>query len=230
MQLENSFIRNLRKTAYLLEALDRLKLHLTYYALDVDRDELERSLRALNSTYRYVKVAGFLGTYQDGMATLKDIRKSKAILWLGSSAANMDREDTAEFLRRFPMYPGDTWVIGLDRRKDNLKTWRAYNDSQGVTRAFELNGLRNANKILGVDAFKEGEWEYVGEYDPVKGCHEASFTPVKDVSVCGVEFKEGQRILIEKSYKYGTREIQQLWEAAGVVEVGRWSDPEKAYG
>src|SRR5579862_7079406 len=109
MQLENSFIRNLRKTAYLLEALDRLKLHLTYYALDVDRDELERSLRALNSTYRYVKVAGFLGTYQDGMATLKDIRKSKAILWLGSSAANMDREDTAEFLRRFPMYPGDTW-------------------------------------------------------------------------------------------------------------------------
>jgi L-histidine Nalpha-methyltransferase / hercynylcysteine S-oxide synthase len=207
-----------------------LKLNLTYYALDVDREELERSLRALNASYRSVKVAGFLGTYEDGMAKLKDIKKPKAILWLGSSAANMDREATAEFLRRFPMYPGDTWVIGLDRRKDSLKTWRAYNDSQGVTRAFELNALRNANKILGEEVFKEGEWDYVGEYDSVKGRHEASFAALKDVTVCGIEFKKGQQILIERSYKYGRQEVQQLWETAGVVEIGRWSDPEKAYG
>ena len=210
--------------------MERLKLNLTYYALDVDRDELERSLLALNSSHHYVKIAGFLGTYEDGMRTLKDIKKRKAILWLGSSAANMDRDDTAEFMRRFPMYPGDTWVIGLDRRKDNLKTWRAYHDSQGVTRAFELNALHNANKILGEEVFREGEWEYVGEYDSVKGCHEASFTPLKDVIVCGREFKKGEQILIERSYKYGRDEVQQLWEDAGVVEIGRWSDPEKAYG
>ena len=207
-----------------------MRLNLTYYALDVDRDELERSLRALNSTYQHVKIAGFLGTYDDGMAVLKDIKKPKAILWLGSSAANMDREDTASFMRRFPMHPGDTWVIGLDRRKDNLKTWRAYNDSQGVTRAFELNGLRNANKILGENVFKDDEWEYVGEYDEIKGCHEASFTPLKDVTIYGTSFKKGQKILIERSYKYGKEEVQNLWENAGVVEVGRWSDSEKAYG
>ena len=102
----------------------------------------------------------------------------------------MDREDSAAFLQKFPMNPGDTWVIGIDRRKDAFRIWRAYNDSQGVTREFELNGLRNANKILGSEEFKDGEWEYVGEYDAVNGRHEAWVVPLNDVEVCGVHIQE----------------------------------------
>jgi L-histidine Nalpha-methyltransferase / hercynylcysteine S-oxide synthase len=207
-----------------------LQIDLTYYALDVDRDELVRSLDALNTSYTNVKVQGLCGTYDDGMAVLKEIKTAKAILWLGSSAANMDREETASFIKRFPMNPSDTWVIGLDRRKDPLTTWRAYNDSEGVTREFELNALRNANKILGHDAFREADWDYVGHYDVVKGVHEASFVPLRDVLVCGVKFKKGEKITIERSYKYGKREVDELWESAGVVEVGRWSDVHEAYG
>jgi EasF-like predicted methyltransferase len=207
-----------------------LKIKLTYYALDLDRKELIRSLQGLNSKYLYVKVAGLLGTYDDGIEQLKRLTVPKTILWLGSSIANMDREDSAAFLQRFPMNPGDSWVIGIDRRKDAFKVWRAYNDSQGVTREFELNGLRNANKVLGGEEFKEAEWEYVGEYDAVGGRHQAWFVPLKDVTVCGVEFKEGERILVEQSYKYGKDEVDELWEKAGVVEVGRWSDSSKFYG
>jgi len=207
-----------------------LKIKLTYYALDLDRKELVRSLQGLNSKYLYVKVAGLLGTYDDGIELLKRLTVPKTILWLGSSVANMDREDSAAFLQRFPMNPGDSWVIGIDRRKDAFKVWRAYNDSQGVTREFELNGLRNANKILGSQEFKEGDWEYVGEYDAVGGRHQAWFVPVKDVTVCGVGFREGERILVEQSYKYGKDEVDELWERAGVVEVGRWSDSSKSYG
>jgi uncharacterized SAM-dependent methyltransferase len=187
-------------------------------------------LEALNSSYDYVKIAGLCGTYDDGMTVLKEIKTSKAILWLGSSAANMDREETASFFRAFPVNPGDTWVIGLDRRKDPLMTWRAYNDSGGVTREFELNALRNANNILGYEAFREEDWDYIGEYDAVKGCHEASFVPLRDIAVCGVKFKRGEKILIERSYKYGKKEVDELWESAGLVEVGRWSDIDQTYG
>jgi EasF-like predicted methyltransferase len=222
--------RNLRKTALLLDALEKLKLNLTYYALDLDRQELVRSLKGLKSNYTHVKIEGLHGTYDDGIAYLKDLTKPKSILWLGSSIANMDREDSAEFLQRFPMNPGDTWVIGIDRRKDAFKVWRAYNDSEGVTRDFELNGLRNANNILGKEEFKDGEWDYVGEYDAEGGRHEAWFVPLKDVTVCGVKFTKGDKILVERSYKYGKREVEELWEKARVVEVGHWSDPEKAYG
>jgi L-histidine Nalpha-methyltransferase / hercynylcysteine S-oxide synthase len=207
-----------------------LKINLTYYALDLDRKELVRSLQGLTPKYTYVKFAGLHGTYDDGIKLLKRMTMPKSILWLGSSIANMDREDSAAFLQQFPMNPGDTWVIGIDRRNDAFKVWRAYNDSQGVTREFELNGLRNANKILGREEFKDGDWEYVGEYDAVKGRHEAWFFPVKDVKACGIDFKKGDRVLAERSYKYGKREVEELWEKSRVVEVGRWSDPEKAYG
>jgi L-histidine Nalpha-methyltransferase / hercynylcysteine S-oxide synthase len=187
-------------------------------------------LQGITSKYTYVKVAGLHGTYDDGIEWLRHIDGPKSILWLGSSIANMDREESSEFLKQFPMNPGDSWVIGIDRRNDAFKIWRAYNDSQGVTREFELNGLRNANKILGSEVFKEGDWEYVGEYDVVEGRHEAWFIPLKDVTVCKVDFKKGDRILVERSYKYGKHEVQELWEQSGVVEVGRWSDPGKAYG
>jgi L-histidine Nalpha-methyltransferase / hercynylcysteine S-oxide synthase len=170
------------------------------------------------------------GTYDDGIALLKRINKPKSILWLGSSIANMDREDSAAFLTRFPMNPGDSWVIGIDRRGDAFKVWRAYNDSQGVTRDFELNGLRNVNKILGKEEFKEGEWDYVGEYDAEGGRHEAWFVPLKDVTVCDINFNKGEKILVERSYKYNKREVQELWEKSGVVEAGHWSDPSKSYG
>ena len=43
-------------------------------------------------------------------------------------------------------------------------------------------------------------------------------------------FKKGDKVLVERSYKYGKREVEELWEKSRVVEVGRWSDPEKAYG
>lgn len=207
-----------------------MKLNLIYYALDVDQQELVRSLQALNSNYQNVKIAGLLGTYDDGIALLKSTTKPKTILWLGSSAANMDRPETAAFLRSFPMNPGDTWVIGIDRRKDSHKIWRAYNDSQGVTRDFELNGLRNANNILGSEEFKDDEWEYIGEYDAINGRHEAWVAPLKDVTVCGVEIKKGTKVLLEQSYKYNKAEVQELWEKSGVVEVGRWSDSGKGYG
>lgn len=207
-----------------------MKLKLTYYALDLDRAELVRSLQGVGAKYSYVKVAGLHGTYDDGIALLKRINKPKSILWLGSSIANMDREDSAAFLTRFPMNPGDSWVIGIDRRGDAFKVWRAYNDSQGVTRDFELNGLRNANKILGKEEFKEGDWDYVGEYDAEGGRHEAWFVPLKDVTVCDINFKKGEKILVERSYKYNKREVQELWEKSGVVEVGHWSDPSKSYG
>jgi L-histidine Nalpha-methyltransferase / hercynylcysteine S-oxide synthase len=226
----HSLIRNLRKTAHLLDALERLQIKLTYYALDVDRRELVRSLTGLVSKYSYVKVAGLLGTYDDGIEMLKHIPTRKSILWLGSSIANMDRDKSAEFLNLFPMNPGDTWVIGLDRRNDTVKVSRAYNDPQGITRQFELNALRHANKILGKEEFKDGDWEYLSEYDPKQGRVEAWVVPVKNVTACDIEFKKGDKILLERSYKYGKREVEELWEKSGVVELGRWADPSRSYG
>ena len=93
----------------------------------------------------------------------------------------------------------------------------AYNDSEGVTRAFTLNGLKNANRILGTEAFKADEWDAFGEFVEEDGYHRAFVSPLKDVVIDGVELKKGERIRIEESWKFSAEEIQHLWNESGLV-------------
>jgi uncharacterized SAM-dependent methyltransferase len=83
---------------------------------------------------------------------------------------------------------------------------------------------------LGREKFKKGEWDCVGEYDAGRGRDEVWFISLKYVTVCGIKFRKGDKILVERSYKYGKREVEELWERAGVTEVGHWSDPDRYYG
>lgn len=58
-----------------------------YYALDLDRKELERTLGQLPD-YKHVRSHGLWGTYDDGREWLKqpsNLRRSKCVLSLGSS-------------------------------------------------------------------------------------------------------------------------------------------------
>ena len=65
---------NMSKTALLLCSLDRhLHSPLIYYALDVDRAQLERPLAQLKerTNLRWIKLRGLLGTYDDGAKWLE---------------------------------------------------------------------------------------------------------------------------------------------------------------
>ena len=77
---------NLRKVKILLDALERSGKDVTYYALDLDRSELERTF-ALVPQYRFVKCLGLWGTYDDGLAWLlkpENACKPKTVMSLGS--------------------------------------------------------------------------------------------------------------------------------------------------
>lgn len=71
----------------LLQALESANKDVDYYALDLSRQELERTLAQLPS-YKYVRMHGLLGTYDDGRLWLQDpavAARQKCILSLGSS-------------------------------------------------------------------------------------------------------------------------------------------------
>ncbi|BFZ59627.1 hypothetical protein YB2330_000641 [Saitoella coloradoensis] len=213
----------LRKTQLILTALEAAKKKCTYYALDLSRSELERSLTPLPS-FTYVTARGLHGTYDDGRAWLSKLSKDtpKMVLWLGSSAGNMDREESAQFLRTFveeALNVGDQLLIGIDRRNNPETVWRAYNDSRGVTREFELNGLRNANGILESEVFNLDRWEYVGEYDEKAGAHLAYFVPSTNVHIEGILVKEGEKVRVEKSVKFNVREAEELFDTAGIART-----------
>ncbi|KXJ86110.1 C-type lectin protein [Microdochium bolleyi] len=227
---------NLRKICLVLQALDDAGKDVDYYALDLSREELERTLAQL-PTFEHVKCHGLLGTYDDGREWLKQSSlrsRPKCIASLGSSLGNFSRDGAASFLRDFTeiLRPSDTLLVGLDSCANPSKVYHAYNDKEGVTHQFILNGLLQANEVLGEEAFKPEDWTVIGEYvyDVQGGHHQAFYAPVRDVTVLGEHIPAGERIKVEQSLKFSAENRAELLQTAGLVEKTNWITKDGDYG
>ena len=92
------------------------------------------------------------------------------LLFLGSSLGNFDRSDSVHFLRSLPLRPGssDTLLLGLDGRNEKTLVEKAYNDPDGYTAKFILNGLNVTARTLGLNGHEANlieKFQYVGTYN-----------------------------------------------------------------
>ncbi|KID75611.1 Ergothioneine biosynthesis protein 1 [Metarhizium brunneum] len=220
---------NLRKVCLLLQAFEDARKSIDYYALDLSKKELERTLSHVPD-FKYVCCHGLLGTYDDGTVWLKQpsiVDRPKCILHLGSSIGNFHRNEAAEFLQSYAdiLKPQDSMVVGLDSCGNPDRIYHAYNDSKGITHEFILNGLINANRIYGQEIFHLPDWKVIGEYvyDDEGGRHQAFLSPLQEVNVLGSIIKPNERIQIEQSLKYSKIGAENLWKHAGLREIGIWT-------
>ncbi|KAI8332910.1 hypothetical protein BC941DRAFT_402124 [Chlamydoabsidia padenii] len=247
---------SLRKTELILKAIEKKKKHVIYYALDLDQHELTKSLSSLGGQFNHVQLVGLLGTYEQGIPWLSQQYTNrgtpKVVLWLGSSIGNESRQESAVFLRRIQrtcLEPGDLCVIGFDRRNDPSIISKAYDDSQGVTRQFIMNGLDHVNVILGQDLFKKGDFDYDSRYQSYHGRHVAHYRAKKDLvlnytpnndkqqqqqskkkneRLC-IQVMKDELIHVEHSYKYSMEEITHVLNGAELDIVEQWMDPQHQY-
>ena len=206
-----------------MDALELAKKHINYYALDLSKPELERTLSAVPEEYQYVQCHGLLGTYDDALEWLNRPElqhRPKCILTLGSSIGNFGRQEAANFLGSFANTLGsnDCMIVGLDACHNKQKVFSAYNDRHGKTHDFIRNGLVHANRLLGKAVFKLEDWKVIGEFDEPARRHQAFYTPIKDLVIDGVYIKAGEKIRIEESHKYSAVQSSELWQAAGLLE------------
>ena len=223
----------LRKTSLILQAIDELGIDVDYYALDLDRKELERSLSELGQSrhFQHVRLHGLHADYNDIHDFLAKHDNRVAILWMGSSVGNFDRSDAAQFLLSLKksLKVGDSMLIGVDHRNDPDLVQRAYNDPEGDSEAFEMNALDHANSVMGYEAFKRSEWRYEGIYDAAGGLHEVNFVTTADVIIEDSTIPSGTKIRLERSYKYSEEEAQDLFDAAELVVSADWLDKRGLY-
>lgn len=225
---------NLRKVEILLGALDSAKKKVQYYALDLSEPELQRTLSALPTYWEYVECHGLLGTYDDGLDWLQRPELDQQPIWilsLGSSIGNFGRQEAASFLQGFvnTLRSTDAMIIGLDACQNTDKVYHAYNDRQGKTHKFVLNGLLHANRLLGKGVFRLEDWAVIGEYDEVAGRHQAFYSPLKDLVIDGIYIAAGEKIRVEESYKYSSSQSDELWRQAGLVEQTRFANSSNDY-
>jgi uncharacterized SAM-dependent methyltransferase len=115
----------------------------------------------------------------------------------------------------------------VDLVKDPATLHAAYNDSLGVTAAFNLNVLPHVNRVLGSD-FDLRQWRHVAFFDESAARIEMHLEARERLVVHWRDgervFGAGERIHTENSYKYTPQSFEALLRAAGWLHTRCFTD------
>jgi L-histidine Nalpha-methyltransferase len=223
-----------KKTRWMLEALSRHQ-HISYCPIEISRTALtmcERELGDIDS----VSIVGFEREYLDGLLEVAARRRKGEqllVLFLGSTIGNFERPADLKFLRqmRAILQAGDALLLGTDLEKPIHQLLNAYDDSLGVTAAFNLNLLARINRELDAD-FVLSQFEHVARFNQDVGSVEMHIRSLKKQTInmpaaaLSVTFLEGETIWTESSHKYSLGEILRLAENTGFRCDAQWIDEE----
>ena len=208
-----------------------------YIAVDIARDEMERSLARLSAELPGIDLVGVATDFTRGLpleGVLDDMPAT--FFYPGSSIGNFTPDEAVQFISRIRSHceprPGSGLLIAVDGKKEKRRLDLAYDDPLGVTAAFNLNVLRHLNRRFGFD-FHTEHFVHRGFYAEARGRIEMHLQAVTDhvVKLGGAqrEFNAGERIHTESSYKYHAEEFEALLARAGFRDVRRWSSETDAY-
>jgi len=147
----------------------------------------------------------------------------------GSTIGNFEPHEACAFLRHAGrvLGRGAALIIGVDLVKDASILNAAYNDAAGLTAKFNLNLLGRINRELDGD-FDLASFDHRAFYNRERHRIEMHLVSKKrqKVSVAGrvVEFRAGETIHTENSYKYPLEYFTALARGSGWVPVAAWTD------
>jgi dimethylhistidine N-methyltransferase len=221
-----------RKTRQILETLAHHK-SMTYCPIEISSSALVRCERELDDL-AHVSILGFETEYLDGLIKAVARRKpgdSVVVLFLGSSIGNFDRAPAEEFLRkiRLTIEPGDMLLLGTDLEKPLTQLIPAYDDSLGVTAAFNRNMLARINRELGGN-FDLSRFQHVALYNARERRIEMHLRSIasQTVTIDGTNFafRCDETIWTESCHKYGRIEPAEMGRRTGFERVAQWVDNE----
>ena len=211
--------------------LDHLHDPVAYVPIDISRQQLLCATEDLSVSYPTLEVLPVCADYTSSFKLPVPRRQSERIVvyFPGSTISNFDPIPAKNFLEHIAQVcgPGGALLIGVDLKKDATVLHRAYNDSQRVTAAFNLNLLHRINRELNCD-FQVDSFEHYAFYNPRKGRIEMHLVSLRDQSVhldnATVNFARGESIWTESSYKFNLDEFEEMVAAAGFKVERVWTD------
>ena len=147
----------------------------------------------------------------------------------GSTIGNFEPHEATELLRHAGQILGQEalFIIGADLIKDRNVLHAAYNDAAGVTAKFNLNLLARINRDLGAD-FNLAAFEHHACYNQERSRIEVYLASRKrqKVRLAGktFEFRAGETIHTENSYKFTIKSFSALARGAGWAPVAVYTD------
>lgn len=217
------------KIQILLDFLCRPK---SYVAIDISKEHLLGMTQGLKKTYPELEViavcADFTSSFQLPLNGEHKAYK-KVVFFPGSTIGNFEPEEAEVFLSNVTGVVGSNGglLIGVDLKKDLEALQSAYNDTKGVTSDFNKNLLSRINREcesnFNLDNFKHHVF-----YNQEHGRIEMHLKSLVDQTIhfneSPINFKSGETIHTENSYKYSLEEFQNLANSAGWTRRQFWTD------
>jgi L-histidine N-alpha-methyltransferase len=217
------------KTRLLLDALERPA---AYVPVDVACEHLEAAADRLRHERPRLRVHPVCADFTAPFAIPDGPPFDRRMIYFpGSTIGNFERDEAVRLLAHLRrMAQGGTMLIGIDMVKDPRVLVAAYDDTAGVTAAFNLNALEHLNRRLGTD------------FDPAGFRHRAVWNAadsrIEMHLVSGqrqlvrlgddfVSFAAGEALVSEHSHKYTTQSFANLAWAAGWQVAETWTDPRR---
>jgi dimethylhistidine N-methyltransferase len=205
-----------------------------YIPIDISAEALARAARRLKREFPQQEIAPVPGDFSRPLkipffAQKQKTAGRKVVYFPGSTIGNLTPDDAQAFLRmtRGQVGPKGAMLVGVDLKKDPVLLHQAYNDSRGVTAAFNLNLLERINRELQGD-FDLRRWRHYSFYNAALGrieMHLASLAAqTVNVGDHRFRFERGETIHTENSYKYSVGEFQALAVRAGFKPLKVWTD------
>jgi L-histidine N-alpha-methyltransferase len=219
------------KTIELLKALEADNYNYQYIPIDISKKALDQIKQNVKAQLPNKEISPKKGDYFNILKELKESSIPKVILFLGSNIGNMPDEIAESFLLNLSnsLSKGDKLILGTDLMKSKDIVLPAYNDSEGVTSAFNLNLLTRINRELDAD-FDIAMFEHAPEYDEKKGIATSAIRSkiVQTVEIKAldlkVSFEAGEKIHTEISRKYNDEIINKIGLNSGLKIIGKLSD------
>jgi L-histidine N-alpha-methyltransferase len=214
------------KTRLILDEMRSSGCAECYVPIDVSKDFLEATAVQLQADYPDIQITPVVSDITEPFA-LPPMASPTLVAFLGSTIGNFPREPAVRLLSHVAqaMAPSDRFLLGADLRKDPEIIGRAYNDSKGVTAAFNLNILQRLNRELGADfpvdgydhkAFYSSEHHRIEMHLVARNAHKVVIPEIGEI-----QLKQGESIRTELSYKYDRPTLEDILRAAGLV-MEKW--------
>jgi dimethylhistidine N-methyltransferase len=219
------------KTCLLLEAALRVSDDVAYVPVDVCSNALELARENVECALPEVRVQPIVRNYVTHPLELDRFNGTTLGVYIGTSIGNFSPEEARLILRnlRAQLQTGDGLLLGTDMVKDEPTLLAAYDDSDGITAAFNLNILHRLNRELGAN-FDTGSFRHRALWNSIESRIEMHLesTRNQDVWIEGADldlhFMPGETIHTENSYKFTDCGIRSLLNESGFEPRGAWKD------
>ena len=201
-----------------------------YIPVDLSSKMLADEAQTLRRDWPHLRVIPVEADFSEPFTLPSDVAALPRVgFFPGSTIGNFEPHEACAFMRHAGRMLGReaVLIIGVDLIKDADILNAAYDDAAGITAKFNLNLLTRINRELGAN-FDPAAFSHHAFYNAERHRIEMHLASKKrqKVKVAGrvIDFRLGETIHTENSYKYSVESFLALARGSGWSPLATWSD------